>query len=77
MPPDARGLYDEEFHWSPVLVDGMLRAVWRVDRKAGVLHVRAPHLSRGERAEVVGEGAALLGLLAPKAAEPDVVISAR
>jgi Winged helix DNA-binding domain len=74
-PADARGLYDEEFHWSPVLVDGLLRAVWRVDRKAGVLHVRAPRLSRTERAELVAEGGALLGLLAPRAADPAVVVS--
>jgi Winged helix DNA-binding domain len=76
-PADARALYDEEFHWSPVLVDGLLRAVWRVDRKTGVLYVRAPQLSRGERAEVAAEGGALLGLLAPKAAAPDVRISSR
>jgi hypothetical protein len=75
LPREARALYDEEFHWSPVLVDGLLRGVWRVDRRAGLLHVRAPRLSRGERAEVVAEGGALLGLLAPKAAEPDVVLS--
>ena len=75
VPPEARALYDEEFHWSPVLVDGRLRGVWRLDRKAGRLHVRAPRLSRSERAELVTEGAALLGLLAPKAADPDVVLS--
>jgi hypothetical protein len=39
------------------------------------LHVRAPRLSGRERAEVVAEGGALLGLLVPKAAEPDVVLS--
>jgi Winged helix DNA-binding domain len=75
VPPDAAALFDEEFHWSPVLVDGLLRATWRVDRKAGVLHVRAPRLSRSERAEVVAEGGALLGLLVPAAAAPDVRIS--
>lgn len=75
VPPAAAALFDEEFHWSPVLVDGMLRGVWRVDRKAGLLHVRAPRLSGRERAEVVAEGGALLGLLVPKAAEPDVVLS--
>ena len=75
VPAEAGGLYDEEFHWSPVLVDGMLRAVWRVDRKTGVLHVRAPRLSRRERAELVAEGGALLGLLVPTAAEPDVLMS--
>lgn len=75
VPAAARALFDEEFHWSPVLVGGLLRAVWRVDRKAGLLHVRAPRLSGRERAEVVAEGGALLGLLVPKAAEPDVVLS--
>jgi hypothetical protein len=75
VPPDARALFDEEFHWSPVLVDGRLRAVWRVDRRTGHLHVRTARLSRAERAEVVAEGTALLGLLLPEAAEPDVVLS--
>lgn len=76
-PPAARDLYDEEFHWSPVLVDGLLRAVWRVDRKAGRLHVRAGTLTRAERAEVLAEGNALLGLLVPKAADPVVELSGR
>jgi DNA glycosylase AlkZ-like len=76
VPAGAAALFDEEFHWSPALVDGMLRASWRLDRKAGVLHVRAPGLSRAERAAVAEEGHALLGLLAPAAADPDVVISA-
>ncbi|HEY6745326.1 MAG TPA: winged helix DNA-binding domain-containing protein [Mycobacteriales bacterium] len=75
VPPEARALYDEEFHWSPVLVDGLLRAVWRLDRRAGRLHVRAGRLSRAERAEVVAEGGALLGLLVPTAPDPDVVLS--
>src|SRR6185369_17790580 len=74
VPAAAAALFDQEFHWSPVLVDGMLRATWRVDRRAGVLHVRAPRLSRSERAEVVAEGGALLGLLIPAAAAPDVRI---
>ena len=71
-PREAAGLYDEQFHWSPVLVDGMLRGVWR--REKGVLHVRAPGLAAAERAEVLAEGAALLALLAP-AADPDVRLS--
>jgi hypothetical protein len=75
-PAGAAALFDEQFHWSPALVDGMLRASWRVDRKAGVLHVRAPGLSRSERTAMAEEGHALLGLLAPAAADPDVVISA-
>jgi hypothetical protein len=76
VPAGADALFDEQFHWSPLLVDGRLRGTWRVDRKAGRLLVRAPRLSRGERAEVVAEAGALLGLLVPKAAEPDVVITA-
>jgi hypothetical protein len=76
VPPDAAALFDVEFHWSPLLVDGMLRGVWRVDRRAALLHVRAPRLTRGERRAVAAEGGALLGLLVPKAAEPDVVLSA-
>ena len=76
VPAGAAALFDEEFHWSPALVDGMLRASWRLDRKAGVLHVRAPGLSRAERTAVAEEGLALLGLLAPAAPDPDVVLSA-
>ena len=76
VPAGAAALFDEEFHWSPVLVDGLLRASWRLDRKAGVLHVRAPGLSRAERTALAEEGLALLGLLAPAAPDPDVVLSA-
>jgi Winged helix DNA-binding domain len=76
VPAGAASLFDADYHWSPALVDGMLRAAWRLDRKAGVLHVRAPGLSRAERAAVAEEGHALLGLLAPAAADPDVAISA-
>jgi hypothetical protein len=76
VPAGATALFDEQFHWSPALVDGMLRASWRLDRKAGVLHVRAPGLSGVELTAVAEEGLALLGLLAPAAPEPDVVISA-
>jgi Winged helix DNA-binding domain len=76
VPAGAAELFDAQYHWSPVLVDGMLRAAWRLDRKAGVLHVRAPGLSKAEQAAVAEEGVALLGLLAPDAAGPDVVLSA-
>ena len=76
VPVGATALFDEQFHWSPALVDGMLRASWRLDRKAGVLHVRAAALSGVERTAVAEEGLALLGLLAPAAPKPDVVISA-
>jgi hypothetical protein len=76
VPAGAAALFDEEFHWAPALVDGMLRASWRLDRKVGALHVRAPGLSGSERTAVAEEGRALLGLLAPAAADPDVVITA-
>jgi hypothetical protein len=76
VPAGAAALFDEEFHWAPALVDGMLRASWRLDRKVGALHVRAPGLSGSERTAVAAEGRALLGLLAPAAADPDVVITA-
>jgi hypothetical protein len=75
VPAGAAALFDEQFHWAAVLVDGMLRATWRLDRKAGVLHVRAPGLSKAEQAAVTEEGVALLGLLAPDAAGPDVMLS--
>jgi hypothetical protein len=60
VPPEAAGLYDEQFHWSPLLVDGMLRGVWR--RAGGILHVRAPGLAAAERTAVEAEGHALLDL---------------
>ena len=69
VPPGAAGLFDQQFHWSPLLVDGMLRGVWR--RDGGILHVRAPRLSAAERDEVTAAGAALLALLAPDRV-PDV-----
>ena len=70
VPAGAAALFDEQFHWSPLLVDGWLRGAWRRDR--AVLHVRAPGLSAAERAEVTAEGIALLALLAPDAPDPDV-----
>jgi hypothetical protein len=76
VPAGAAALFGADHHWSPVLVGGMLRASWWLDRGQGVLHVRAPGLSRAECTAVAEEGHALLGLLAPAAADPDVVISA-
>jgi hypothetical protein len=75
VPAGAAGLFDAAYHRAPVLVDGMLRASWRLDRTGGVLHVRAPGLSRAQRAAVAEEGIALLGLLVPAASDPDVVLS--
>ncbi len=74
-PPDAAGLYDEEFHWSPLLVDGMLRGVWRVardGRRAATLHVRAPGLVTAEQEAVADEATALVAFLAPAAAAREV-----
>jgi hypothetical protein len=69
VPPAAATLFDEQFHWSPLLVDGMLRGAWRRDK--GTLHVRTARLSGAERSDVEVEGAALLRLVAPKA-DPDI-----
>ena len=71
-PAGAAALSDEQHHWAPALVDGMLRATWR--RDGGVLHVRAPGATPAERADLEAEGAALLGLLAPKES-PDVRVT--
>jgi DNA glycosylase AlkZ-like len=76
VPAGAAALFDADYHWSPALVDGMLRASWRLDRKAGVLHVRAPGLSRAERTAVGGGGRDLPRPPSPAAADPDVSISA-
>jgi hypothetical protein len=75
VPAGAAALFDEQFHWSPALVDGMLRASWRLDRKAGRAARPAPGPVRAERTATAEEGIALLGLLAPAASEPDVVVS--
>lgn len=72
-PRDAGALFDEQFHWSPLLVDGMLRGVWR--HAKGTLHVRAPRLTGAERTAVTAEGEALLTLLAPKTAGDLVWVS--
>jgi hypothetical protein len=74
VPPGAAGLYDQEFHWSPLLVDGMLRGVWRVARERGAatLHARAPGLSAAEQEAVAAEAAALLDFLEPAAGRREV-----
>ena len=68
-PPAAADLYDEQFHWSPLLVDGMLRGVWRVARERGAatLHARVPGLSPAEQEAVAAEATALLAFLEPAA----------
>jgi hypothetical protein len=57
-----------------VLVDGYMRAEWRVEQ--GLLEI-APYgrLTRRERAEVAGEGERLLAFLAPEAERVDVQIA--
>jgi len=60
----------DDLHWSPLLVDGFLRGVWRLtrDRTAATLVVRPlERLSGQAQAAVAGEGARLLALLAADA----------
>jgi hypothetical protein len=68
-PAAAASLYDEQFHWSPLLVDGMLRGVWRLarERRAATLHARVPGVSAAEREAVAAEATALLAFLEPAA----------
>jgi hypothetical protein len=75
-PPNAAGLWDEQYHWSPLLVDGMLRGVWRVARERGraTLHARAPGLTAAEQEAVAAEATALLAFLQPEAASREVRI---
>ena len=72
-PKGAEALYDEEFHWSPLLVDGMLRGTWRlaVEKRSATLHVRG---DLDDEQGVAAEATALLELLTPKATERDVRI---
>jgi Winged helix DNA-binding domain len=67
VPANAAELYDEQHHWSPFLVDGMVRGVWRVARERGAatLHTRAPGLSPAEEEAVAAEATALLAFLEP------------
>lgn len=75
VPAGSAALWDEEFHWSPVLVDGVVRGVWRLATAPGsaTLHTRfRGELSADEEEAVAAEAAALLDLLAPGAAERHV-----
>jgi hypothetical protein len=66
-PSNAAELWDEQHHWSPLLVGGMLRGVWRVARERGqaTLHARVPGLTGAEREAVAAEATALLAFLEP------------
>ncbi len=70
----AGQLWDEEHHWSPLLVDGMVRGVWRVARERGraTLLARAPGLAPADREAVEAEGTGLLAFLAPAAGTREV-----
>jgi winged helix DNA-binding protein len=62
-----------------VLVDGMVRAMWTLNRKDGtaVLHIRLLEQLRAQaRAAVGDEGARLLSLAAADAAEHDIQLTA-
>jgi hypothetical protein len=74
VPVGAGALYDEQYHWSPLLVDGILRGVWRVARQGGrvTLHARVPGVSAAEEDAVAEEAAALLDFLEPDAGSRDV-----
>jgi hypothetical protein len=67
VPPGAAGLWDEQHHWSALLVDGMVRGVWRVARERGraTLHARVPGLSAAQEEAVAAEATALLAFLEP------------
>lgn len=77
-PADAAALYDEQFHWSPLLVDGMLRGVWRVARERGTatLHARVPGVPAAGREAVAAEATALLAFVEPGATTRDVRLDA-
>ncbi|MFL6129884.1 MAG: winged helix DNA-binding domain-containing protein [Mycobacteriales bacterium] len=74
VPPAAAELADEQYHWSPLLVDGLVRGVWRVARERGrvTLHARVPGLAAAQREAVVAEATALLAFLEPAAAAREV-----
>jgi hypothetical protein len=77
VPPGAAALWDEEYHWSPLLVDGMVRGVWRLARERGraTLHARVPGVTAADRDVVAAEGAALLDFLEPGAGPREVRVT--
>ena len=63
-----------------VLVDGFLRATWRIERHKEAAHLMidpADRLSKSERAALTEEGVGLLDLLASEARTRDVRIESR
>jgi hypothetical protein len=79
VAPAAAVLWDQEFHWSPVLVDGVVRGTWRLatERSSATLHTRFPgRLSLDEERAVTAEATALLTFLTPKARERAVRVGA-
>lgn len=77
VPAGAAALWDEEFHWSALLVDGEVRGVWRLAtrQRTATLHVRAPGLTAADEQAVTAEATDLLALLAPTATTRDVRVS--
>ena len=60
-------IYRQFGHWSPLLVDGLLRGTWKLtrDRGAATLSIElGDKLSKAERAAVDEEGARLLDFAA-------------
>lgn len=78
VPAGAGELWDEQYHWSALLVDGLVRGVWRVARERGraTLHVRAPGLTAADEEAVAAEATALLAFLEPASAAREVRIGA-
>lgn len=71
----GKRLYQQQGHWSPLLVDGFLRGTWKItrERDAATLAIElAGPLSKAARAAVAEEGAALLELMAADAATRDI-----
>jgi hypothetical protein len=67
--PDGIGerIHQQFGHWSPLLVDGLLRGTWKLtrDRGAATLSIElGDKLSKAERAAVADEGARLLDFAA-------------
>jgi hypothetical protein len=69
-PDIGERIYRQHGHWSPLLVDGLLRATWKLTRERGaaILAIElGDPLSGPERAAVEDEGERLLEFSAPAA----------
>jgi hypothetical protein len=61
---EGRRLYDPQgIGQGAVLIDGMLRGVWRLERESGTLDVRSGRVPKRAEASVVAEGRRLLRFL--------------